>query len=439
MVSASNSKNSRYGFLLAMAACCVSALSGCGLRDAPEMETPAGTPQVIVGETIAPTAAPEAEGTVPEETAPEEAALEETAPAEIFEAGREESLEMTLQEAEIDKEAETVKESETAEEPAETGITITISAAGDCSLGNYLGQEYEWSFDQTYAQVQDAGYFLQNVFDIFSTDDMTIVNLEGVLTSSDQPAEGRTYNIKGDPSYVEILKLGSVEAVSMGNNHRQDFGAEGTEDTVAALQDAGIVYAYDQYVGIYEVKGLRIGFVSVNETTWGKDSERFLKDGFAKLREQEADLIIACCHWGVEGDAYPEEYQQTLGRLCIDWGADLVLGCHPHVLQGIEEYQGKFIVYSLANFCFGANRNPSNKDTMIFQQTFTFIDGEKQEDQNIRVIPCFVSSVTTRNDYRPTPQEGEAASRIIEKLNDYSGVYGVTFAEDGTLVRPESE
>lgn len=61
----------------------------------------------------------------------------------------------------------------------------------------------------------------------------------------------------------------------------------------------------------------------------------------------------------------------VLGRKCVDWGADLVLGSHPHVLQGIELYQGKFIVYSLANFCFGGNRNPKDKDTMIFQQQFT--------------------------------------------------------------------
>lgn len=314
-------------------------------------------------------------------------------------------------------------------------ISITISAAGDASLGNHHQQDYANSFRQMYDQVQDPGYFLGNVYDIFAQDDMTIVNLEGTLTMSDVIQEGRTYNIKGDPEYVDILTSGSVEAVSMANNHRWDYGEQGSKDTIAALEAAGIQYAYDNVVGIYETKGIRIGFISVNEASQGEAVERYLKDGIAELSDTGADLILACCHWGIEREYYPEDYQRTLGQKCIDWGADLVLGHHPHVLQGVEEYQGKYIVYSLANFCFGANRNPSDKDTMIFQQTFTFIDGEKQEDAEIRVIPCSVSSVTTRNDYCPTPATGEDAKRIMERINEYSKDFGVTFTEEGYLKR----
>lgn len=312
-------------------------------------------------------------------------------------------------------------------------ITITISAAGDCSLGNHLQQEYYYSFNQAYDKAGDEGYFFENVKDIFEADDMTIVNLEGVLSDSESPAEGRTYNIKGAPSYAGILTAGSVEAVSMGNNHRLDYGVSGSNDTVAALEAEDIVYAYDDIVGIYEVKGIKIGYVSVNEVSWGYGSTTLIEEGIAKLKEQEADLIIACCHWGVEKDHYTEEYQNKLGRICIDAGADLVLGHHPHVLQGIEEYNGKYIVYSLANFSFGANRNPADKDTMIFQQTFTFINGEKQETAQARVIPCSVSSVAERNNFQPTPLTGEDAARVIERLNTYSEEYGVVIAEDGTI------
>ncbi len=317
-------------------------------------------------------------------------------------------------------------------EPEEPDIiSITISAAGDASLGNHHQQDYANSFRQMYDQVQDPGYFLGNVYDIFAQDDMTIVNLEGTLTMSDVIQEGRTYNIKGDPEYVDILTSGSVEAVSMANNHRWDYGEQGSKDTIAALEAAGIPYAYDNVVGIYETKGIRIGFISVNEASQGEAVERYLKDGIAELSDAGADLILACCHWGIEQEYYPEDYQRTLGQKCIGWGADLVLGHHPHVLQGVEEYQGKYIVYSLANFCFGANRNPSDKDTMIFQQTFTFVDGVKQEDSEIRVIPCSVSSVTTRNDYCPTPATGEEAKRIIGRINEYSREFGVSFTEDG--------
>lgn len=313
-------------------------------------------------------------------------------------------------------------------------LTITVSAAGDCSLGNYQEQEYAYSFRQAYDRTEDEGYFFENVRDIFGSDDMTIVNFEGVLTFSEERDESRTYNIKGDPDYARLLTAGSVEAVSFANNHRLDYGVKGSNDTVAALESEGIVYAYDRNVGVYETeKGIKIGFVSVNEVAWGLGSEKLLADGIAKLQEEGADLILACCHWGIERDNYPTENQQYLGRKCIDLGADLVIGHHPHVLQGVEEYNGRFIIYSLANFCFGANRNPADKDTMIFQQTFSFVDGVKQNDQQVRIIPCSVSSIQERNNFQPTPVEGEEAARIIGRINTYSEVWGVSFAADGTL------
>ncbi|MCM1102252.1 MAG: CapA family protein [Clostridium sp.] len=323
-------------------------------------------------------------------------------------------------------------ERETVEDEREI-VTITVTAAGDVTMGNYVGQDYAWSFRQMYDTVEDKSYFFENVYDIFSEDDMTIVNLEGVLTFSEELNEGRTYNIKGDPEYANILTYGSVEAVSMANNHRLDFGENGTKDTLEALEPTGIVYAYDNKVGIYEVKGIRIGFVSVNEIGWGQGIEQLMKNGIAKLQEEGVDLILACCHWGIEREYYPTEYQQQFGKQCIDWGADLVIGHHPHVLQGVEEYQGKYIIYSLANFCFGANRNPADKDTMIAQQTFTFIDGEKQEETEFRIIPCSITSDPSRNDYRPTPAQDEEAERIIGRINEYSQAFGLQFDEEGYI------
>lgn len=316
-------------------------------------------------------------------------------------------------------------------EPGPEVITITISAAGDVTLGNYPEQSYTNSLHEVYDQEQDDAYFFRNVYDIFSTDDMTLVNLEGVLTNATERREGVTYNLKGKPEYVNILTQGSIEAVSMANNHRMDYLQQGTDDTVVTLKEAAITYAYDENIGIYEVKGVRIGYVSVNEVGWGAGVERLIQEGIEKLKEEQVDIILICCHWGIEREYYPEQYQQELGRKCIDWGADLVIGHHPHVLQGIEEYQGKYIVYSLGNFCFGANRNPADKDTMIFQQTFTFVDGEKQEDKNIRVIPCSISSVMGRNNYQPTPAVGEEGTRILEKINDCSKNLGVRFDEQG--------
>jgi len=331
-----------------------------------------------------------------------------------------------------DKEQPSQEISEEIYQPNE--VSITISAVGDVTLGNYPEQSYGYSLHETYDQTQDPAYFFENVYDIFSSDDMTLVNLEGVLTNAEEKREGQTYCLKGRPEYVNILTQGSVEAVGMANNHRLDYMQQGSDDTVAVLEEAGIVYAYGKNIGIYEVKGIRIGYVSVNELEGGAVVEPQIEDGIARLKEEQADLILVCCHWGIEREYYPEDYQQILGRKCIDWGADLVIGHHPHVLQGIEEYQGKFIIYSLGNFCFGANRNPEDKDTMIFQQTFTFKDGIKQEDKNIQVIPCSISSVSSRNDFKPTPALGEEAKRIIDKLNEYSRDFGVQFNEFGQQI-----
>ena len=321
---------------------------------------------------------------------------------------------------------------------------ITVSAAGDVTLGTHQEQDYSSSFRQAYDQAEDEGYFFENVRDIFTADDMTIVNLEGPLTTSELMREGQTYCIKGDPAYAHLLTLGNIEAVSFANNHRLDYGEQGSRDTITALEQEGIIYAYDKNVGIYEVpdsaaahggeRNLKIGIISVNEVEWGAQVEKLIQSNIETLREQNVDLILACCHWGIEKDTYPENYQQVLGRKCIDWGVDLVIGHHPHVLQGIEEYKGRYIIYSLANFCFGANRNPEDKDTMIFQQTFTFENGQKVETQNARIIPCLVSSVTTRNDFRPTPAVGEDAKRILQRMNEYSSAFGVAFDDNGGII-----
>lgn len=323
-------------------------------------------------------------------------------------------------------------------EPTPKVVMFTLSAVGDVTLGNAHMQGYEGTFNEMYDMQDDPSYFFENVRDIFEEDDMTLVNFEGVLTTSDERVE-KAYNMKGEPEYVKILTAGSVEAASLGNNHRMDYGEQGEADTVAALESEGIVYAYDSVVGYYETEDITVGFVSVNENYDGEAVEVFLKDGIKRLKEEQVNLIIACCHWGDELDKYPTDYQKELGKKCINWGADLVIGHHPHVLQGVEEYRGKYIVYSLGNFCFGGNRNPKDKDTMIFQQTFTFVDGVKQETQEIQVLPCSISSSEDRNDYQPTPVYGKDAERIIDKLNTYSEPFGIEFDYDGFLIREKQE
>ena len=161
---------------------------------------------------------------------------------------------------------------------------------------------------------------------------------------------------------------------------------------------------------------------------WGAQAEKLIQNNIEVLREQNVDLILACCHWGIEKDNYPENYQQQLGRKCIDWGVDLVIGHHPHVLQGVEKYKGKYICYSLGNFCFGGNPNPSDTDTMIFRQTFSFKEGMAARDDNYSIIPCSITSSRSSNNYQPTPLEGEERERVEQKIIERSNKVG-----DGNL------
>jgi poly-gamma-glutamate synthesis protein (capsule biosynthesis protein) len=141
-----------------------------------------------------------------------------------------------------------------------------------------------------------------------------------------------------------------------------------------------------------------------------------LRDGIQSLQDQGAEIIVCSFHWGLEMDYTPEADQVELAHAAIDAGATLVIGHHPHVLQGVEVYQGRYIVYSLGNFCFGGNSNPPDYDCMIFQQTFTVTDGVPAADEDIQVIPCSVSSSASVNNYQPTPATGSEYDRIWAKL-----------------------
>ena len=300
--------------------------------------------------------------------------------------------------------------------------TVTLTATGDCTLGATQTHGYAGSFHEYYDKYgQD--YFFDDVRDIFEKDDFTLVNLECVLTESTDRVE-KTWNLKGKPEYVGIMTGSSVEGCSLGNNHTLDYGPQSLTDTENVLDQAGIVYGYNEHVATYKTEsGIVIGIVSANLLAQTQERANYIRDGITKLREEGADLVIACCHWGIEGDHYPNDYQKTTAHQIIDWGADAVIGNHPHVLQGVELYEGKMICYSLGNFCFGGNRNPQVKDTAIFQQTFTFVDGELQNNISAKMIPCTISSTNSVNDFQPTVASGERKATIIEELNEYSKPY----------------
>lgn len=299
-------------------------------------------------------------------------------------------------------------------------VSLTLSVVGDCTLGTDETFDYDTSLN-AYYENYGADYFLQNVKDIFSADDLTIANFEGTLTDSDE-REDKTFAFKAPASYASILTGGSVEAVNTANNHSHDYGEQSFDDTLAALDDAGIVhFGYDE-TAVMDVKGIKVGLVGIYELYDHLEREQQLKDNIAKVKADGAQLIVAIFHWGNETETVPDSNQTTLGRIAIDEGADLVCGHHPHVLQGIETYKGRNIVYSLGNFCFGGNSSPSDMDTMIYQQTFTIDADGVKKDNVTNIIPCSISSAAYDgyNNYQPTPAEGDEATRILGKINERS-------------------
>lgn len=310
-------------------------------------------------------------------------------------------------------------------------VSLTLSVVGDCTLGTDETFDYDTSLN-AYYENYGADYFLQNVKDIFSTDDLTIANFEGTLTDSDE-REDKTFAFKAPASYASILTGGSVEAVNTANNHSHDYGEQSFDDTLAALDDAGIVhFGYDE-TAVMDVKGIKVGLVGIYELYDHLEREQQLKDNIAKVKADGAQLIVVIFHWGNETETVPDSNQTTLGRIAIDEGADLVCGHHPHVLQGIETYKGRNIVYSLGNFCFGGNSSPSDMDTMIYQQTFTIDADGIKKDNVTNIIPCSISSAAYDgyNNYQPTPAKGDEATRILGKINERSS--WISTAEGSTF------
>ena len=310
-------------------------------------------------------------------------------------------------------------------------VSLTLSVVGDCTLGTDETFDYDTSLN-AYYENYGADYFLQNVKDIFSADDLTIANFEGTLTDSDE-REDKTFAFKAPASYASILTGGSVEAVNTANNHSHDYGEQSFDDTLAALDDAGIVhFGYDE-TAVMDVKGIKVGLVGIYELYDHLEREQQLKDNIAKVKADGAQLIVVIFHWGNETETVPDSNQTTLGRIAIDEGADLVCGHHPHVLQGIETYKGRNIVYSLGNFCFGGNSSPSDMDTMIYQQTFTIDANGVKKDNVTNIIPCSISSAAYDgyNNYQPTPAEGDEATRILGKINERSS--WISTAEGSTF------
>jgi len=296
-------------------------------------------------------------------------------------------------------------------------IPITITAVGDCTLGGDVPSGNYRNFEE-YADAYGMDYFFENVRGLFEQDDLTIVNLEGPLTNSDDMRSGRTFNFRGDPEYVQILSGSSVEIANVANNHALDFGQEGLDETAQVLSNAGIGVSGFKRIYTTEIKGVKV--CSIGFTEWAYSEDQIVS-AIESVRD-DCDLLIVSVHWGEEKEYKPLDSQRELGRAVVDAGADVVIGNHSHVYGGVEKYNGKYIIYSLGNFCFGGNKNPSDKNCTIFQQTFNVRKDGTVSDGGINIIPARVSGSNDTNDFQPYILSGEAAAKQLSKIASVSNV-----------------
>lgn len=291
---------------------------------------------------------------------------------------------------------------------------IILNLAGDCTFAehfeSFVGENMEYPF----AKLR-----------WFSEADISMVNLENPIATrgSKVPKE---FSFKMHPKYCRVLLNGGVDIVNIANNHTLDYGIQGMEDTIHYLDSVGVKHvgggrniAEAREPVILEVKGKKIGFLGYFGDGWYNATEK--RVGTAPRREdsviedvrrlkQETDFVVVNFHWGEERQHYPNEQQKQLAHKTIDAGADLVVGHHPHVLQGIERYGHGFIAYSLGNFIFGGNSR-REYDTAVLQVRIA------QDHVTPTLVPIHVSS------WQPYRLEGREGDRVIQEVREYSKIF----------------
>lgn len=326
-------------------------------------------------------------------------------------------------------------ESEKGRKAASDGTaspTVTLHFVGDVQFSGKVEQRLEKNgFDFPY----------QYLGNLFRKDDLTIANLETPVTTAGVGALNKTYVYKSSPKALTALAAAGIDAVNLANNHILDQGTDGLLDTLKYLKENDIAYtgagrnAKEAYAPHYfERKGIKIALLGATrvmpEASWNAgakqpgvagvyDSTAIVKS----IREarKQADLVIVIAHWGKERVTVLEPHQTELSHAFIDAGADLVIGGHPHVLQGMEQYKGKWIAYSTGNFIFSKSTLSATWDTAIFQATCT------------RTGACSMKLTPYRAELgQPVPLKDAEASKILQGVAAMSPG-NVSVGADGTV------
>ncbi|MDI6600286.1 MAG: CapA family protein [Thermoanaerobacteraceae bacterium] len=329
---------------------------------------------------------------------------------------------------------ETDDEGET-EELAVAVHHAEITAVGDIMLGRGVGtrlknQEYTEPFSRIKPYIQS---------------DIALGNLECVISDRGEKMEGKGIYLRARPEAVESLKYLGFDVLSLANNHIMDYGEDAFKDTIDILHSndilpvgAGnnIMEARTPY--IKDVDGIKAAVLAYNQfynVKWSRNGRtmealedrcgtapldiEIIKEDIKRAKEI-ADIVIVMPHWGIEESTVVPEDQRQMAYDMIDAGASAVIGSHPHILQGIEVYNGSLIAYSLGNFVFDQN-DSENKESIILRLKFT--DG--------RISDAVIIPFVIEDKVRPAPVSGERAEAILDRLKSLSEDMGTFIEIDG--------
>ena len=328
--------------------------------------------------------------------------------------------------------------------------TITLTFAGDVTLGGEAKLVGEpGSFAQVYEK-NGPEYFLKNFADFFTEDDLTVINLEGVLSDKDLSpvSAGKLgeYFFKGKTEYVNVLTAASVEAASIANNHIFDYGEVGLRDTISTLENAGIEWfgtrarhtTDTERFFFYEKDGVTICLMSLYWDDYLQGQKdgcgAFLSEEIERIKKEgEADAVIAILHGGQEYGRHATVPQKVFTKMAFAAGADLVICHHAHVVMGMDIIGNRSAFYSLGNFCFGGNRNAYQKNgknvqdaapALVVRAVLTFEDDGTYKGQQMTLYPVQTTSVDRPvdsteiqpNDYQPKFVTGRLGAQVMRLM-----------------------
>ena len=317
---------------------------------------------------------------------------------------------------------------------AKGDVTVRMTFAGDACLGV---EERFFDYEKTFiTQIRQKGfdYPFAKIKPLFDQDDITLINLETVLSDNDKlPKLEKRYVFRGPADFAKVLTEGGVECVSIENNHMLDEGEKGRLDTIAALRAENVSFCDAQYVTVLEKDGVRVGFFGFQFTLYRK--KEIVQGQIDALKRAGCSMIVLVAHMGTDYGFWMNDAQKELMTFLEGKGVALVVGHHPHVAQGVVRKEDMQFVLSLGNFCFGSNPHPRDYDAVVATVDAVFQGGALQTQQ-LTLWPITISQNTNGNDYQPDFVGEKLSRRILAKMQKSSNYELSPYVEGQGCVQP---